>query len=140
MRIACPTCAATYDVSASRLLPGKKIRCMRCGGEWLYARPAEAPEPIGRAEPESLPPVTAMDRLAASPAPGAPSSRLAAAWILTVIVLVGAVTATVIWRQAAMRAWPPSALILAPFGQIAFQPAQTAGNGPNEPPRNPAPP
>jgi predicted Zn finger-like uncharacterized protein len=128
MRIACPTCAATYDVSASRLLPGKKIRCMRCGGEWLYSRPAEAPEPAAAPGPESLPSVTAMDRLAASPPPAAFSTKLAAAWVLTVVLLVGAVTATVVWRQAAMRAWPPSALILAPFGQTPPQTGQTAGN------------
>jgi predicted Zn finger-like uncharacterized protein len=127
MRIACPTCAATYDVSASRLLPGKKIRCARCGGEWLYSRPAERLELAEPPGPEALPPVTAMDRLAASPPPVASSSKLAAAWMLTLVVLVGAVTATVVWRQAAMRAWPPSALILAPFGQSQAQPAQTAG-------------
>ena len=127
MRIACPTCAATYDVSASRLLPGKKIRCMRCGGEWLYSRPAEPLELAEPSGPEPLPSVTAMDRLAASPPPVASSSKLAAAWVLTLVVLVGAVTATMVWRQAAMRAWPPSALILAPFGQTALQPVQTEG-------------
>ena len=127
MRIACPTCAATYDVSASRLLPGKKIRCMRCGGEWLYARPAEHLELAEPSEPESLPPVTAMDRLAASPPPSAPPTRLLMAWILSLVVLAGGVAATVVWRQAAMRAWPPSALILAPFGQTALQPVQTEG-------------
>jgi hypothetical protein len=39
--------------------------------------------------------------------------------VLTFAVLVGAAAATVIWRQAVMRAWPQSALILAPFNHSA---------------------
>ena len=133
MRITCPNCNADYDVPASRLTPRKMVRCVRCQGEWV---PPHIDEDTGlapaervpfRPEIEPLPPVTAMDRLSASPAmPPAPSNLLRA-WILTLVVLVGAAAATVIWRDAVMRAWPQSALILAPFGQPMPAPAQSAG-------------
>jgi hypothetical protein len=35
------------------------------------------------------------------------------------------VAATVTWRQAVMRAWPQTALILAPFGQTTPEAAPT---------------
>jgi len=128
MRIACPTCAATYDVPASRLKPGKKIRCTRCGGEWIYSPAAERLELRQPAEPsESVPPISAMDRLSAAPPSVPPSTALLGAWVLTLVVLVGALGSALIWRQAAMRAWPPSTHVLAPFSQPPPQSAQTAG-------------
>ena len=37
MRITCPSCAAHYEVPAARLRPGKLVRCVRCGADWLPA-------------------------------------------------------------------------------------------------------
>jgi hypothetical protein len=68
-----------------------------------------------------------MDRLAASPAAAPSSPGLLAAWVLTLVLLVGMLAATVTWRSTIIRVWPQSALILAPFGQAEPPPAQTAG-------------
>ena len=66
------------------------------------------------AEPAApLPPITAMDRLArARSATASPRAGLIGAWVLTVVVLVGAVAATIVWRDAVVRVWPPSSRIL----------------------------
>ena len=45
MRIACPKCAAEYEVPASRLTPRKTVRCARCGGEWTAVGEAEELSP-----------------------------------------------------------------------------------------------
>jgi predicted Zn finger-like uncharacterized protein len=135
MRITCPSCAAAYEVPESRLTPHKKVRCARCGGQWVPDRTAGdagSPEPtrhsLSHLPAESLPPVTAMDRLAASPSPPPPpTGLLLGAWVLTAVVLVAALTATVVWREAVIRAWPPSALVLAPFSQAPPEPGQMAG-------------
>jgi predicted Zn finger-like uncharacterized protein len=133
MRITCPSCGADYEVPASRLTSHKMARCVRCQAEWVPAHTDRDAElaPAGHvpfeSPIESLPPVTAMDRLAASPAVPASSPGLLVAWVLTLVVLVGALAATVAWRGAIIQAWPQSALILAPFGQPAPAPAQTAG-------------
>jgi predicted Zn finger-like uncharacterized protein len=137
MRIACPSCAATYEVPDSRLRPGKLVRCAQCGSEWLPVRAPdeiaaspeqdEAPASAGEFEVTApVPGFTAMDRLAAAPVPPPSHSRLIGAWVLTFVVLACAVAATVGWRDAVIRAWPPSARVLAAEGQTR-QHAQTAG-------------
>jgi predicted Zn finger-like uncharacterized protein len=133
MRIACPSCAAEYEVPESRLTWRKLVRCARCRAEWIPAHtggavvplpePAEPPPSDFQAAP--WPPMTAMDRLAASPPRGPSPAVLLGAWVLTFVVLAGTLAATVAWREDVMRAWPPSALILAPFGHTAPEPAQT---------------
>lgn len=133
MQIACPSCAAEYEVPESRLTGRKLVRCARCRAEWIPVHatgdvippqePAEPPPSDPQAN--SSPPMTAMDRLAAPP-PRAPSPAvLMGAWVLTFVVLAGTLAATVTWREAVMRAWPPSALILAPFGHTPPEPVQT---------------
>ena len=123
MRIACPSCDAEYDVPISRMKPGKMVRCARCGGEWvaseLEANAEEAglaPPPLdfeGEAGTEFPLEVAATDHhLAASRPPPPPSVGLIAAWVSTIIVLVGAVSATIVWRQDIVRHWPPSSRIL----------------------------
>ena len=39
MRIVCPSCAARYEVSDSRISPGKAVKCAQCGTRWA-PRPA----------------------------------------------------------------------------------------------------
>ena len=57
MRIACPACAATYDVPDQMLGTGRKVRCGKCGNQWVpTVAPAETsavpPTPPPAAEPE----------------------------------------------------------------------------------------
>jgi hypothetical protein len=92
------------------------------------AAPPEEPDPQpspNRIVP--LPPLTAMDRLAASPAPLPSRTALIGAWVVTFALLAGAVAATIVWRDEVMRAWPPSRWILEPIGHTPSSPAQTDG-------------
>jgi predicted Zn finger-like uncharacterized protein len=140
MRIVCPSCDAEYEVPASRLTSRRMVRCARCGGEWMAAQ--ETPEPPPDPDPESsaepvvqAPTLTAMDRLASNPPPLPRPSRLIAAWIMTFVVLASAVAATIIWRGAIVRAWPPSSLILgSPGGSVPHPPEK-----PEPPQRAPQP-
>jgi predicted Zn finger-like uncharacterized protein len=123
MRIACPSCAAEYEVPDSRLKPGKLVRCARCSEKWLPRLPtdtqgmpneaSEPPMPHPERDIASLPEVTAMDRLAASPAPQPARGRLIAAWVLTFVVLAAAVAAAIGWRDTIVRTWPASGRLLA---------------------------
>ena len=171
MRIACPRCDATYEVPASRLTPGKQVRCTRCDNTWLPVYPPEdavapeqsgaeqsAPEQsapaqsapaqsamatpdaamtagvaeaaaadggVGAASTPAPPMVTAMDRLGA-PAPAQrPRHGLIGAWVVTFAVLAAAVAATLVWRDAVVRAWPPSGRILETSGSGSAAPAHT---------------
>jgi predicted Zn finger-like uncharacterized protein len=140
MRIACPNCAAEYEVPASRLTPRKIVRCACCGGEWMPVREAEdmtgqlatipAPaerEPAQSAEPAmALPAVTAMDRLAASPAPAPSRAGLIGAWVLTFVVLVAALGLAITYKREIVGVWPPSGRILAPMDHIMTKPAVIA--------------
>jgi predicted Zn finger-like uncharacterized protein len=124
MRIACPKCTAEYEVPASRLPPRKTVRCARCGGEWAAVEETEglsqevAPTVLEKelnhhAEAEEpLPRMTAMDRLAATGLRPTRSTRLVAAWILTLVILMAAAAATIVWREQVVRTWPPSGRIL----------------------------
>jgi predicted Zn finger-like uncharacterized protein len=124
MRIACPKCAVEYEVPSSRLPPRKTVRCARCGSEWAAVEEDEASSrevaaPLSEQElkrhaeaEEPLPRMTAMDRLAATGLRPARSTRLVAAWILTLVILIAAVAATIVWREPVVRAWPPSGRIL----------------------------
>lgn len=122
MRIACPSCSAEYEVPASRLTPRKMVRCARCGGEWTAVHEAEEVEsnPIDPPEPEAdqppspspLPVLTAMDRLAASPAPPRRNLPLLSAWVVTCLVLAGAAGTVAFWRNDIIRVWPQTAWIL----------------------------
>ena len=66
-----------------------------------------------RSEPVlPAPRITTMDRLAASVHNLPERTPLIVAWVLTGVVLIAAVAATVTWREAVVRAWPPSSRIL----------------------------
>jgi hypothetical protein len=68
-----------------------------------------------------------MDRLAASK-PALPSrpAGLTAAWVLTFVVLAGAVGAAIGWRDEVVRAWPPSGRILSASGHSPTEPTRSA--------------
>lgn len=136
MQIACPTCAAVYEVPASRLRPGRHVRCARCNAVWKPAPVAEPappqgaptpPEPVAR-EP-AAPLADAMQRLAAMPPPRSPRRvGLTAAWLASVLVLAGAGTGIMIWRQTVVRIWPPAGRILVFREALTQQPVQNPGN------------
>jgi predicted Zn finger-like uncharacterized protein len=141
MRIVCPSCAAEYDVPASRMTPLRKVRCARCGGEWVAVRetgdapsgpdPARTPpqdEPGYAADPgAALPPVTAMDRLTAAATRPRPAATLIAAWIMTFIALAAAMGAVIAWRDPIIRIWPPSSRILGQTSSVTPAPARNTG-------------
>ena len=83
MRIACPTCAAAYDVPDALLAAGPRLlRCARCSTEFSAALPeAQAPpEPEPEPEPAPQPAPAAPPPDSALPEPAiAPTAELALA-------------------------------------------------------------
>lgn len=127
MRLACPACAAEYDVPEAVLAAATRaMRCARCQQVWTPQ--ATAPEPAGRPAAPPLPfhiepasralvtaqPVPADTRLLA---PDPPHRRsLGAAWVLTAAVLIAGLVGAVAQREAVMAAWPPAARAYAAVG------------------------
>ncbi len=103
------------------------------------AEPHADPEVEHHTEPDPLPPITAMDRLAI-PAARSPSrpAGLRAAWIASVVLLAAAVVGAIVWRGPLVRIWPPASRIL---GQsIADTTASTTDAGHAAAVKAPAPP
>lgn len=138
MRIACPSCAVTYEVPGNRLTAGRVVRCARCGHEWAPEHP-DAPEP----DPHSFdergertdvdvegPEPSAMDIFALRSKLSPPDRRLQAAWIASVTVLLLLLGSAVMWRSAVMTSWPASERLYSWIGlQPAKAPAKTADAG-----------
>lgn len=141
MRIACPNCAAEYEVPDVALAAGPRLlRCAKCSHQFtasLPAAPAAAPGPGADAPlPKPLPsdsapaeapprePTTAAPKPRATPivAPGAtPASsgtdRVALfGWIATALVLLGGVGAVVTQHAAIAAAWPPAQRLFSALG------------------------
>ena len=126
MRIACPTCDATYEVPDALIGAGRRLRCVRCAHEWLAGpeSPAAAPPPGPAAAPvispgpvDAVPPLLVEPRqpapppAAAAPAGGrAAGTALWAAWIGSGLLLAAAAGAWA-WRAPIMAAWPPAARV-----------------------------
>jgi predicted Zn finger-like uncharacterized protein len=56
MRITCPSCDATYDVPDAMLAGGpRKVRCARCGTEWVPTPMSAAPLALEDSDPEPPP-------------------------------------------------------------------------------------
>ena len=137
MRIVCPNCAAIYEVPASRMTQPRTVRCARCGEKWSASATAEEPpprpeeiepEPEHQSDYDNEPPeqpqavVTAMDRLAAHGPPPPRPAGLTAGWVITGVVLIVAVAATITWRQQVVRVWPASSRILGSLTQMNSAP------------------
>ena len=130
MRIACPTCDATYEVPDALIGAGRRLRCAKCAHEWLVepASPAllepEPATPVAPPLPAAAvpPPMLEPRRPAPPPAAAVPvAGRFAAvalwaAWIGTVLLLAGAVAGAWAWRAPIMAAWPPAARVYLLFG------------------------
>ena len=134
MRIACPKCAAEYEVPASDCRRARRFAALvaAVNGRRLR-RPKDYPERwpprswkrSQTATPEAeepLPRMTAMDRLAATGLRPTRSTRLVAAWILTLVILMAAAAATIVWREPVVRAWPPSGRVLGSAGSVCRRP------------------
>lgn len=86
MRIVCPSCQAAYEVPDKLLSSGpRKVRCAKCGKDWMAEAEAPAPAPAppdaepvpAPAAPEALPPEEEEELpppppVAAAPPPDAP--------------------------------------------------------------------
>ncbi|MCX7381156.1 MAG: zinc-ribbon domain-containing protein [Alphaproteobacteria bacterium] len=64
MRIVCPSCSAAYEVPDRILAAGKKVRCARCGENWL-------PEEAAGLVPPEPPPPPPLTPVPLAPAPTA---------------------------------------------------------------------
>lgn len=146
MRIACPNCAAEYDVPDAALAAGPRLlKCARCGHHF-HARsllpeepeptpppapdkPAERPGagPGDRAAPATDRPPPSRGPTRSMPidpplprlgdAPASPSDRFAlAGWVVTVAVLIGGGLAAYAFRAEIVAAWPPAARLFAALG------------------------
>jgi predicted Zn finger-like uncharacterized protein len=114
MRIACPDCAAEYDVP-DRMLIGtpRGMRCARCGRVWTpqpLPDPPPAPPPETAApdpEPPPAPPPPPEPEPAPEPAPPQRTGLLVA-WLATAAVIVGLLAGAAAGRDSLIRAWPPA--------------------------------
>jgi len=141
MRIACPSCAAEYEVPDSMLAGHSLVRCVRCGEEWRPGAELESaaegetlpavaePREVAVAEEPQVPVVASVDhppslfvppREPRTAAPRELGSTAAAGvllgWVLTVLVIGGALYAGYAYRDQLMTAWPPSTRLYAALG------------------------
>lgn len=135
MRIACPSCAAEYEVP-DRLLagPARRLRCARCAAEFALPDTGAAPPPPPVQDP---PPAPAPPEAAPSPAPppadppptprvplatahDAPeaggATALRRAWAASVLLVLGATASLLLFRGTVMEAWPPATRLFATLG------------------------
>jgi predicted Zn finger-like uncharacterized protein len=146
MRIACPGCAAEYEVPDALLAAGPRmLRCARCGQAFEAGLPQPATAPLP--EPEPPPPieppaaepsrpdavVEEEDRPPPSRGPrvhhpidpplptreeqAAPGRRIAlAGWIASILVLGGAAAGMAVFHAEIAAAWPPAARLFQALG------------------------
>jgi predicted Zn finger-like uncharacterized protein len=133
MRIACPSCKATYEVPDALLgATARKVRCARCANEWTPEAPAiaQAPLPLPPPEREPPPPVRPVATRALAvprvegkpvssqrrpPAQGGVMGRVAVLG-LSVVALAAMLGAAYVWRGELMLVWPPSQRLFAALG------------------------
>lgn len=129
MRIACPSCEAAYDVPPDRLLPGRSVRCAKCGKVWepvaredatppvpfKEAAPADAPQaPVPEALPDAPVPAPAPP---AAPDPVAPEVPESAA--VPTLMPAGPVQASRRGSGVIVLAWVASFALLGAAGYMA---------------------
>ena len=133
MQIACPACAATYQVPEAMIGDGRQMRCVRCGENWfaspLQAGPAETPPPatlaVTQSPPTAKPPewveaphTTATPEPATVLARPSPTLLLPLAWVVSAVVWLGGVYALWAMREPLSELWPPIARLYALFGLV----------------------
>jgi predicted Zn finger-like uncharacterized protein len=142
MRIACPACSAAYEVPDALVGKGRRLRCTRCGHAWMATPPpaelappmAPPPEPsLAPRPPAGLPQIEQpspvpmprrapqlidppLPRLGDAPAREESRPLLWAAWIGSVLVLIGAAALLWAYRVEMVAAWPPAARLFLLLG------------------------
>ena len=150
MIVTCPSCAVRYLVDPRAIgAKGRKVRCARCSHTWHQdadptafaeaaatappppspvpaAPPAPAPPPV-ETRPGPRPVITSEDRinLPAVPPPKKRRWGPAIAWLILVIVLIGAGWGAVIERSRIISLWPAAGRV---FAYIGF-PGEDSGLG-----------
>jgi predicted Zn finger-like uncharacterized protein len=122
MQITCPSCEAAYAVPDEKIA-GRVVKCARCGHKWTPV-PAPLPEPApmtaaiaaydftaSRSDPDE--PVSVTPAAPARPPRDRP---LLAAWLVSVVLLIGIAVAAYFARDQIMQAWPPSQRLYAALG------------------------
>ncbi|MBC7430589.1 MAG: zinc-ribbon domain-containing protein [Rubritepida sp.] len=120
MQLACPACAATYQVPDALIGGGRQMQCVRCGEAWFATAPSHtetpASPPVAPAVPRTAPPAHTLPSEPAIAAPIGGSRRLALAWSASIIVWLGGLYALWHARLALAEAWPPIARPYAALG------------------------
>ena len=146
MQIECPACAARYDVPDEVVLPGRAMRCARCGETWAPRAAEPEPEPAfeagtvpgfgaegpaldtrpsaalaDEAWPEdgdaaAIPDDGSRSPLVAAPAGGG-GVALVAAWVASAVVLVAACLMLWHFQVRIEHAWRPSERLFRLFGR-----------------------
>ncbi len=110
MRIACPACAAEYEVPENRVPPGKVVRCARCEADWIaVAMPMVAAvqrEIFAPMPPPKFAVVPEERYVEQQPERGHPA--VAIAWVLSLALLAAAAWGAYARRAEVVRAWPAS--------------------------------
>lgn len=107
MILTCPSCNTRYLLPPSALLPsGREVRCARCSHDWFQAPPADMPHTVELTEPPIADDPAPRRNL---PGPLRPRPSRRAGWLALVTVVAILVAAAVLWRNAVVLAWPPSA-------------------------------
>jgi len=120
MHLACPACAAQYEVPDAVLGTARRaMRCARCQAVWTpEAVPQEAAPAPAIMAPEPPPawsdPADMDERLL--PPDRRTSAGLGITWFVTIVVILGVAIGAVTQRDAVMAAWPPSAHAFAVMG------------------------
>lgn len=117
MQLACPACAATYQVPDALIGGGRQMQCVRCGEAWFATAPshAQTPAPLPVA-PRIAPSAEPLPSEPAIAAPMSGSRRLALAWSASIIVWFVGLYALWHARLVLAEAWPPIARLYAALG------------------------
>ena len=126
MRTVCPVCSTTYEVPEALLTPGRAVRCAQCEAQWVACPleiSASSPVPTDNPafgtspQPRESHAWTAVERLVSPPAGRPGRSRLIAAWVASIAVVVLLFGwAMISWRPEIIQAWPPSTRLYDMFG------------------------
>lgn len=137
MRIACPACDAAYEVPDHLIGAGRRLRCAKCGHEWLV-RPPEREEPARPAPPaRGLPvpnPVLRRPPQVIEPplpqfgdaAPQRPRIGLWLAWTASAVVLLLLAALMLTLRAEIVAAWPPAERFYAALGLDSGRPGSAS--------------
>ncbi|HJS87349.1 MAG TPA: zinc-ribbon domain-containing protein [Acetobacteraceae bacterium] len=123
MRFVCPRCAAAYQVPPTALGGRRRLRCARCGCDWVVqGEPVEGAEAAAEASGGTQEPAEPRSPMPVAPV-GAPpppirgaTAALLLAWGASLLVLALGAWGAVAWRGSVVHAWPPSQRLYGALG------------------------